>query len=152
MASYVPPKFKPFTKTKVILSLEPTPYEQSTDITALVKTGFRDAMNQGPDSEIKGPDAEQALSEPVMFQKKGDRKKGDKRVAKVVDPIISAMPGLTVKKAKATVPGKKTLYSRVDVMSRDLQAAEIGKLSQALQDMAKGLLDVETVNHMKSSL
>ena len=71
MATYAPPKFKPFTKTKVVLSLEQTPMlaDQRSDITAIVKTGFRDATGQGPDSDVKGPEAD-ILEAPKMFVKK----------------------------------------------------------------------------------
>ena len=151
MASLAPPKFKPFTKTRVVLALEPTPVGpgQASELTALAKTAFRDPTGQGPASELKGPGAEEAeaLSEgPEMFAKKKGKKAGVARAKVEIPPGII---GLTIKKAKAKAPAPghtKAVYSRMDVMSRDLQASEVGKLSQKLQNMAKGLLDVETAN------
>ena len=141
MATYAPPKFKPFTKTKVVLSLEQTPMlaDQQTDITAIVKTGFRDATGQGPDSDVKGPEAD-IVEAPKMFAKKRDKKA----------PIAIGIPGLpittVITKAKKGVPGAKKVYSRLNVMSREMQEAELAKLPQDLQDKAKGLLDIETGN------
>jgi ribA/ribD-fused uncharacterized protein len=155
MQAYAPPKFKPFTKTTVVLTLEPTPFEQNTDLTATVRTKFRDPAGQGPDSEIKGYEAEVALSEgPQMFAKKGARAaKGAKAVKGAEGAKAEAkIPGMIQpKKTAREAPGttKPTVYSRVDVVSRDLQATEVGKLSQTLQDMAKGLLDIETANPYK---
>lgn len=142
MQAYAPPKFKPFTKTKVVLSIEPTPLEQKMDITATVQTKYRDPAGQGPDSDIKGYGAEVALSEgPQMFAKKGAKKKVADKVPGVIQP----------RKTVKEVPGSKApaVYSRLDLISRDVQATEVGKLSQTLQDMAKGLLDIETSNPYK---
>ena len=156
MASVAPPKFKAFTKTRVVLSLEPTPpgLGQSTDLTDLAKTAFRNPDGQGPDSEIKGPGASdlEAISEgPEMFAKKKGKKGEAKERVKKEAMLPPGLLAMTVKKgpvAKARAPGQavKAVYSRMDVMSRDLQASEVGKLSQTLQNMAKGLLDIETSN------
>ena len=156
MASVAPPKFKAFTKTRVVLALEPTPpgLGQSTDLTDLAKTAFRNPQGQGPESAMKGPGADEleAVSAgPEMFAKKGKKGEAKERAKKeaMLPPGLLAM---TVKKgpvAKARAPGQgqaKAVYSRMDVMSRDLQASEVGKLSQTLQNMAKGLLDIETSN------
>jgi len=155
MASVAPPKFKPFTKTRVVLALEPTPVGLgvATTLTDLAETAFRNPAGQGPTSDIKGPGAEEIealLNEgPEMFAKKKGKKSEVARAKKeaMLPPGILAM---TVKKgqtvAKPRAPGAKAVYSRMDVMSRDLQASEVGKLSQTLQNMAKGLLDVETSN------
>jgi len=47
---------------------------------------------------------------------------------------------------KKTVPGSKKPYSRIDVMSREMQQAEVLKLPQELQNDAKVLMDVETAD------
>jgi ribA/ribD-fused uncharacterized protein len=155
MASVAPPKFKAFTKVKVVLALEPTPpgLGISTGITSLAETPFRDPAGQGPASLLKGPGADEveALAGPEMFaKKKGKKARGEakERVKKeaMLPPGILAM---TVKKGptvKPRAPGAKAVYSRMDVMSRDLQASEVGKLSESLKNMAKGLLDIETTN------
>ena len=142
MSSIGPPKFKPFTKTKVVLSLEPTPkaIDVKTDLTVISATPFRDAIGQGPDSEIQGPAADEvvAVTEPSMFGKKG------KKAKKVPDSSVpgtpgalSAFPGLLKKKVAEKAPGPPRVYSRLDMVSRDFQAAEIGKLPEALQALAK---------------
>jgi hypothetical protein len=139
MATYAPPKFKPFTKTKVVLSLEPTPMlaDQQSDITAVVKTDFRGPTGQGPTSDIKGPEAE--VEGPKMFKKR------DKKATEVLG--IPGLPmGPRIKKREKNVPGAKKVYSRVDVMSRELQDAQIEKLPGDLKEKAKGLLDIETGN------
>lgn len=160
MASVAPPKFKAFTKVKVVLALEPTPPGIGSVLTDLSPSAFRDPTGQGPASELKGPGAgevEALLSEgPEMFAKKKAKKaKGEgevkERVKKeaMLPPGILAMTvkkGPTVAKARASGQGAKAVYSRMDVMSRDLQASEVGKLSETLKNMAKGLLDVETTN------
>jgi len=145
MASVAPPKFKAFTKTKVVLALEPTPPTVGV-LTDLSQTPFRNPEGQGPESELKGPGVES--EGPEMFAKKKGRKGETKsRREAILPPGILAM---TVKKGPAVkdrAPGQgKAVYSRMDVMSRDLQASEVGKLSQTLQNMAKGLLDIETTN------
>jgi hypothetical protein len=43
MDPYVPPVFKPFKRTRVVLALEATPIEREGDLTALGGTTFRDA-------------------------------------------------------------------------------------------------------------
>ena len=155
MASVIPPKFKAFTKTKVVLAIEPTPYGlgQSTDLTDLVKSQFRDPSGKGPDSELKGPGAEEleAIAAPEMFaKKKGKKAKKNAGEGALLPPGL-VLPGLkkgsAAAKQRAPGAGKpRAVYSRMDVMSRDLQASEVGKLSDTLQKMAKGLLDVETSN------
>ena len=155
MASVVPPKFKAFTKTKVVLAIEPTPYGlgQSTDLTDLAKSQFRDPSGKGPDSELKGPGAEEleAIAAPEMFsKKKGKKSKKNISEGALLPPglVVSVLKkGSVAAKQRAPGAGKaKAVYSRMDVMSRDLQASEVGKLSETLQKMAKGLLDVETSN------
>ena len=149
MSSIGPPKFKPFTKTKVVLSLEPTPkpIDEKTDLTATAATPFRDAVGQGPKAEIQGPAADEvvAVTEPSMFGKKGKKaKKVPSSVVPGTPSALAAFPGLVKKKVAEKAPGPPRVYSRLDVVSRDFQAAEIGKLPEALQALAKGLLDVET--------
>ena len=152
MASVAPPKFKAFTKTRVVLALEETPPGLAIGLTELAKTSFRNPLGQGPDSEVKGPGVEALSQGPEMFvKKKGKKGEAKERIKKeaMLPPGLLAM---TVKKgavAKVRAPGQgqaKAVYSRMDVMSRDLQASEVGKLSQTLQNMAKGLLDIETSN------
>ena len=152
MSAIGPPKFKPFTRTKVTLSLEPI--NKSADITTIGQTAFRDAVGQGPEADIQGPAADEvtALAAPEMFARKGDKARlaKVKKVPSTVIPgtpaALSEFPGLTKKKVIEKAPGPPGVYSRLDVLSRDLQAAEIGKLSESLQSLAKGLLDIETAN------
>ena len=155
MSSVVPPKFKAFTKTRVVLAIEPTPYGlgQSSDLTDLAKSQFRDPSGKGPASELKGPGTEEleAIAAPEMFaKKKGKKAKKNVSEAAMLPPglVMSVLKkGSAAAKQRAPGAGKaKAVYSRMDVMSRDLQASEVGKLSQTLQNMAKGLLDVETTN------
>ena len=99
MASVAPPKFKAFTKVKVVLALEPTPPGLGSAITDLSPSAFRDPTGQGPASELKGPGAgevEALLSEgPEMFAKKKAKVKGEakERVKKeaMLPPGILAM-------------------------------------------------------------
>ena len=79
-------------------------------------------------------------------------KKRKEVIAKVsdVDPG-TAFPGL-VPKARTSrgIPARQLIqprvYSRINVVSRDVQASQIGKLPASLQILAKGLLDIETAN------
>ena len=150
MASYEPPKFKPFTRTKVVLALEPTPLpiDQKTDITAIVPTAFRDAEGQGPAQSMAA--AEGALASgpedlaPGMF--KALKKKRATVAAQPVD-ATAGMPDFakeTLRRQRA--PGAPRVYARLNVVSRDIQAAEIGKLPLALKTMANKILDVETTD------
>jgi len=136
MASFGPPVLKPFTKTRVVLALEltPVPASEREDLTAIKKTAFRDSSGKEAAGEATGEGAE-----PQMFKKKTKKER--------VVPEVPGLAGQLMRTSKkSTAPGAKKVYSRLDVMSRDLQAAELSKLTQALQDMAKGLIDIETSN------
>ena len=151
MESVGPPKFKAFQKTRVTLALETTPTqtEQTTDITANPMTAFRDATGQGPDTEIQGPAADEvtAVSEPGMFKKKAPKqsKKTPAAVIPGTPAAVAAFPALLtrVTKKKVKAPGAPQVYSRIDVVSRDLQDAEVAKLPTELKAIATGLLDIE---------
>jgi ribA/ribD-fused uncharacterized protein len=146
MDPYVPPVFQPFKKTRVVLALEATPIEKEGDLTALGETAFRDSEGQGPTSRIRGTAAKeiQAVSGPRMFAKKGDKKAAVEGF--VLPPALSGLAGLEKRQRRTAAPAARKIYSRMDVMSRDLQAAEIGKLSESLKNLAKSLLDVETTD------
>jgi hypothetical protein len=171
MSTVGPPKFKPFKKTAVVLSIEVTP-KPAADLTATVASAFRDSTGLGPDSKIKGAAAEEvvAVSEPQMFAKKkpgeaaGKAAQPKAREPKATQPkaaqpkktpaavvpgtpaALAAFPGLMkgVPKPAAKPPGAAAVYSREDVLSRSKQATEIEKLPDALKDIAAGLLKVET--------
>jgi hypothetical protein len=160
----LPPKFKPFTKTRVVLSLEPTPMpiDQKGDLTAHVPKPFVTGM-AGEVEVAEGDAGAVATEQPVEPQMFGKRKR-EKKIAVPGEGVVpattaAAVPGalpdilLRVKvaadkktKAAAKVPGEAKLYSRFDVLSREQQSAEVAKLPEALQAEAKGLLDVETEN------
>ena len=133
MASVGAPTFKAFTKMKVVLALEktPLPIEQNTDLTALVKTPFRQAVSfEGQEGE-----GQEVAQSPEMFKRKSKKAK--------VEP--SGFIGLT-KSVKTTAPGSKKAYSRMNVMSREEQQGKVTQLDPELQDRAKVLLDIETAN------
>ena len=145
MASYAPPKFKAFTKTKVVLSLEstPLPVEQNTDLTAHVKTPFRAATGSEADftEGASGPEG------PEMFKRKLDKKpKAARGTVTQAGPGTSEFIGMATKAKKTAAPAQRKPYSRLDVMSRDVQDAQVQKLPQDLQEEAKVLLDIETAN------
>ena len=147
MDRHVPPVFKPFTRMKVALALEvePLPIDQKTDLTAIKPTAFRDANGQGPSAEVTGAAAESAV--PQMFAKRV-RGKAAPGTSVAPGPSATEFAGLLsrVRKPAKTVPGEPRVYSRVDILSRELQAAEVNKLPEDLQLTAKGLLDIETQN------
>jgi ribA/ribD-fused uncharacterized protein len=142
MASHGLPKFKAFTRTKVVLALEktPLPVEQKNDLTALVKTEFRDGRGlsaaSGAATSAAGSSGEEEgePAGPEMFKKKGKKAKVD----------ASAFLGLV--RTKTSAPGPKKAYSRLNVMSREEQQAQLVKFGPELQDKAKVLLDIETAN------
>jgi ribA/ribD-fused uncharacterized protein len=144
MEALIAPKFKPFTKMKVVLALqdEPLPIDQKTDLTAIKSTRFRDATES---SDASDASAGGLVEAPRLFAKRV-RATGPATLTKeeatgtVSKLLLSRVP------KRRPVPGETRIYSRVDVLSRDLQAAEIGKLPEALQRIAKGLLDIETEN------
>jgi ribA/ribD-fused uncharacterized protein len=143
MASHEPPKFKPFTKTKVALALEatPLPIDQNTDLTAFVPQPFRAPVTD---------DSVSSMAVPTMFGRKKKSAATSETTSAATDKPIepSAFPGLTGKRAKTrqVPPATGKVYSRVDVLSREVQAAEVEKLPLDLQEKAKGLLDIETTN------
>jgi ribA/ribD-fused uncharacterized protein len=144
-----PPKFKPFTKTKVILSLEPTPTpaQLATDLLAVAPAKFPRAENAAGEGG-----AEEAPAVPQMFAKKkrerepqAPRPRGPGAKARV----STLFPGL-IAKARTILgaPGADGgpgghVYARMNVISRDAQAAEIAKFPETIQKMAKELVDVE---------
>jgi hypothetical protein len=79
MSAVGPQLFKPFTKTKVVLSIEgtpaPMPIDVKNDLTAIPLTAFRDAAGQGPAAELHGPGVDDvaAVTGPEMFAKKGTK-------------------------------------------------------------------------------
>ena len=145
MASYGVPKFKAFTKTKVVLSLEktPLPIEQNTDLTALVPTQFRD----GAGTAVAAAEAAEELAAgPEMFKKKRDKKVATGKPRAVAQGAeASGFIGLVSRK-KTGAPGPKKAYLRANAMSREQQQAEVIKLGPELQDKAKVLLDIETAD------
>ena len=135
MASFGPPVLKPFSKLKVLLILEPTPVEQQVDLSiAAIPTPFRTGMEE-----------QELAPEEEMFPKKAKKRKE----AKVQEALPGGLPSMVKKSKKPVAPGEKQVYSRLDVMSREAQAAELAKLTQGLQDKAKVILDVETANPYK---
>jgi ribA/ribD-fused uncharacterized protein len=144
MASYGVPKFKAFTKTKVVLSLEktPLPIEQNTDLTALVPTQFRDGT-KGAEAAVE----EEVAAGPEMFKRKRDKKAvvPGKSKGPGAGADASAFIGLVSRK-KTGAPGPKKPYLRMNVMSREGQQAEVIKLAPDLQERAKVLLDIETAD------
>ena len=162
----VAPKFTPFKKLRVVLALEPTPMpiDEKTDITTFAAKPFTSAM-QGEGEVLETRDGavlplQEPGVEPMMFGKR-------KKVKAVVDtrgpaatgaPVaelpgaipdfLSRMKAITdkKKKAKRAPGGQPNLYARVDAFPRELQAEEIKKLPEDLQEKAKVLLDVETEN------
>jgi ribA/ribD-fused uncharacterized protein len=140
------PSFKPFTKMKVVLSLEsaPLPIDQKTDITAIVPTAFRASGTLQPGAALP-PGATDVDTGPQMFGKK-------KRAAQAPVPgMPAAFPGITARPKKAA-PGTAAIakaprvYSRVDVEARAEQAKELSTLPEELKDIATMLLDTETAS------
>lgn len=134
-----PPKFKPFTKMRVVLSLEPTPtpQQQATDLLAAVPAPF------GGPGAAGGAGA--AATVQPMFAKKPRAEKPPR--AKKLDKAGTLFPGL-LEKARTVLGapggGAPEVYARMNVLSRDAQAIEIGKLPEELQAIAKGVVDIET--------
>ena len=133
MATVGPPKFKAFSKTKVVLAIEPTP-QPIDDLTSVVPTPFRDSVGQGPAVGLQGPGADEVFAVapeaqvPEMFGKK--KRKDKKQAASAVPGMpgaLSEFPGITARKKKPAkkVPGGPRVYSRLDVVSRELQVAEV---------------------------
>jgi ribA/ribD-fused uncharacterized protein len=152
MASREPPKFKPFTRTKVYLALEatPLPIDQHTDLTAFAGKPFRGADGKVTGASEATGEATEATEAPRMF---GKKKRAEPAKRAPVAPNVSGMafPGLLAKapKKRAGPPAAPRVYARFNVMSRDLQAAQLGNLPGGLQGIAKGLLNIETGNPYK---
>ena len=156
-SSGIVPKFKPFTKTKVALSLEatPLPLELKTDIATFHPRGFRNS--EGASAAEAAGEGIAVDSEPEMFKKRkreaeprAPRAKPDAADLVARADAGKAFPGLLqrAKKGKG-VPGapiQPRVYSRLNVLSRDLQATQVGRLPQALQALSKRLLNTETAN------
>ena len=150
----LPPKFRPFTKMRVVLALEPTPQlaDQKTDITAFAPKPFTTGLNA---LDVKVADLTEAAgldTDVGMFKGKRLRKEQKGQKEERVDDVAAALPEFLVrataasKRKKTVVSGKSAVYSRFDVLSREKQADEIAKLPETLQTEAKVLLDVETAN------
>jgi ribA/ribD-fused uncharacterized protein len=162
-SSGIVPKFKPFTKTKVTLALEatPLPLEVKTDIATFHPRKFRDAEGATADEGRGEVDGEPVQSEPEMFKKR--QREAEPRAPKAKPDAADlaaraaaradagkAFPGLLQRARQGRgVPGapvQPRVYSRLNVLSRDVQAAQVGRLPQALQALSKTLLDTETAN------
>jgi len=161
-SSGIVPKFKPFTKTKVSLALEatPLPLEVKTDIATFHPRKFRDAEGAEADEGRGEVDGQPVQAEPEMFKERKREKREREPGAPKAKPeagdlerargAAAAFPGLVqrAKKGKG-VPGgpiQPRVYSRLNVLSRDLQAGQVGRLPQALQALSKRLLNTETAN------
>ena len=162
-SSGIVPKFKAFTKTKVSLALEatPQPLEIKTDIATFHPRKFRDAEGASADEGRGEVDGEPVQSEPEMFKKR--QREAEPRAPKAKPDAADlaaraaaradagkAFPGLLQRARQGRgVPGapvQPRVYSRLNVLSRDVQAAQVGRLPQALQALSKTLLDTETAN------
>ena len=158
----VPPKFAPFKKTKVVLSLEdtPMPVDQKTDLTAHPTLAFRAA---GAGTET-GEEVE-AAAEPLMFGKKA-KKAATSGATSAATSAATKKPRVAqsdealpefLKRAKAAEDRKKrtsgaaaaaakgapTLFSRTNAVTREQQAAIVATFPEELQGKSKILLDVE---------
>ena len=146
MASTGAPKFKAFTKMKVVLALEqtPLPIEQKTDLTALVPTRFRDGAGGTSEQGGVAVAEEELAAGPEMFKKKRDKKAKVPRAG--LGQEATGFIGLVRQAKKTGAPGAKKPYLRLNIMSREDQQGEVVKLGPELQDKAKVLLDIETAD------
>ena len=165
-SSGIVPKFKPFTKTKVSLALEatPQPLEIKTDIATFHPRKFRDAEGASADEGRGEVDGEPVQAEPEMFKKRQrEQREAEPRAPRAKPDAADlaaraaaradagkAFPGLLQRARQGRgVPGgpiQPRVYSRLNVLSRDVQATQVGRLPQALQALSKTLLDTETSN------
>lgn len=155
MAEVVPPKFKPFTKMRVLLTLEPTPapMDHATDILSAQPVTFRTGAAE-PAAGAEVPGGLQMFGKKKREGAAGapgvpPRAPGAKKPRAPREAPGDVFPGLMAK--ARTVLGAAgaegpQVYARMNVLSRDMQAAEIAKLPEILQAKAKSLLDVETTN------
>ncbi len=149
----LPPKFRPFTKMRVVLALESTPQlaDQKTDITAFAPKPFTTGITAA-DEKVADLTAAAGIDADLgMFKGKRARKEQKQQKEERADEA-AALPDFLVrataasKRKKTVVSGKSAVYSRFDVLSREKQAEEVAKLPEDLQTEAKVLLDIETTN------